>query len=67
MRLRFSITGKKPEAKEPATDTAAAKAADTEAADTKAAASETNSPDGETAAPAGATNNETKIEAATDN
>jgi two-component system nitrogen regulation sensor histidine kinase NtrY len=72
MRLRFSVTGKKAEAKEQAADTAAAKtadmkAADTEAVDAKASGSETNSPDGETAAPADATNNETKIEAATDN
>ena len=57
MRLRFSITGKKAEAKEQAADSAPA----------KKSASETNSPDGETAAPADATNNETKIEAATDN
>jgi two-component system nitrogen regulation sensor histidine kinase NtrY len=57
MRLRFSITGQKAEAKEQATKTA----------DTKATASETNSPDDETAVPADATNIETKIEAATDN
>ncbi|HVX77246.1 MAG TPA: PAS domain-containing sensor histidine kinase [Bradyrhizobium sp.] len=54
MRLRFSITGRKAEAKEPA-------------ADGKVSASETNPAQGETTAPADATNNETKIEAATDN
>ena len=57
MRLRFSVTGKKAEAKDLAADTG----------NTKASVSETNAPEGETAAPADATNNEIKIEAATDN
>jgi two-component system, NtrC family, nitrogen regulation sensor histidine kinase NtrY len=57
MRLRFSVTGKKADAKDQVA----------EASGTKASTSETNSPDHETAAPADATNNDTKIEAATDN
>jgi two-component system, NtrC family, nitrogen regulation sensor histidine kinase NtrY len=57
MRLRFSITGEKADAKEQVA----------EASDTKASTSKTNLPDHETAAPADATNNDTKIEAATDN
>jgi two-component system, NtrC family, nitrogen regulation sensor histidine kinase NtrY len=57
MRLRFSVTGKKADEKEQAAD----------AADVKASTSKTSSPEGETVVPADATNNETKIEAATDN